>query len=186
MGRYVGLDLANREGRRTILRIIPTDVRSSWLLKRSSSILHDFRFLEKLIEKAKAPLLFGVNSFPEADGFASIKVCENDEDFDVFINSCNQYFVESIENYGKSISKSNYYWEDIKQFYPSLWHALHRIKTYRINHMHLKLNPNANTDLIEYLKLDLESRSPRPGSSIYFSCSNSACWMGIDWYSNGD
>lgn len=169
VGRYVGIDLAQREGRRTIYRVVSSNLRASWLTKRVSSIMHDMRFLEKLIQNAKAAvLLFGVNSFPEAESFADIKVCESEADFDAFINACNRCFVESIENYGKSLLKSNYFWEDVKTTYPSLWYALQRIKTYRVNHMHLKLNLNANSNFLEYLKRDLENRIPSQVPDLFF------------------
>jgi hypothetical protein len=168
VGRYVGLDLASREGRRTIYRVVPTESRNNWMGTRISNILHDFRFLEKLIEKSKSPPLFGINSFPEADSFSNARVCQSEDDFDVFINACNRCFVESVENYGKSIQKATFFWEDVKTTYPNLWFALHRIKIYRINHMHLKLNANANGDLLGYLDQDLEGRSPSQVNDLYF------------------
>lgn len=168
VGRYVGIDLANREGRRTIYKVIDDYERGTWLGKRVSSIIHDLRFLEKLIERAKAPLLFGVNSFPEAESFTGIKICGTEDDFDVFINACNRCFVESIENYGRSIAKPSYFWNDIKTAYSSLFFALNRIKIYRVNHVHLKLNSHANNALLEYLKRDLENRNPSQIPELYF------------------
>ena len=114
VGRYVGLEFANREGRKNIYRIVEQNYREPWLQKRLGSILHDFRFLEKLIQKAGVSLLFGANSFPEADAFANIKVCECEDNFDVFINTCNRCFVELIENFGRSIGKPDYFWNEIK------------------------------------------------------------------------
>ena len=74
VGRYIGLELARKENRRTIYKIIPRDDRNNWLIKRVNAITHDIRFLEKQIKRYNLPILFGVNSFPEADEFAKVKV----------------------------------------------------------------------------------------------------------------
>jgi hypothetical protein len=168
IGRYIGLEFARNEGRRTIYKVIERQNRFDWLPRRIETIMHDIRFLEKLISENDSPLLFGPNSFPEADSFIKIRVCKTKEQFGGFINTCNRCFIESIENYGKSISVSNYFWDDIRSTYPSLWYALHRIKIYRHNHMHLKLNPHANRDLLDYLNQDLEGRSPSRVKDLYF------------------
>jgi hypothetical protein len=168
IGRYIGLELAREEGRRTIYKIIEPAAREIWVRKRTATIIHDIRFLEKLIMKNGLPSLFGPNSFPEADNFLIRSACQSEDDFNSFVNSCNRCFVESIENYGKSISRSNYFWQDIKNQYSGLFYALHRIKVYRNNHMHLKLNPDVNDQLLEYLKQDLEGRNPGQVSDLYF------------------
>ena len=49
--------------------------------------------------------------------------------------------MESLENYGKSIGKSQYLWQEIKSTYPSLVDVLERIKVYRNSEDHLRLNP---------------------------------------------
>lgn len=170
IGRFVGLELARKENRKTIYRVIPAADREKWTKKRVGSILNDIRFLEKLISNTTPPLptLFGPNSFPEADAFQNIKVCTNEDDFKSFINTCNRCFVESIEVYGKSISRPNYYWEDIKMNFPGLWFSLHRIKLYRHNYMHLKLTPKVNSELLEYLNRDLEGKNPSQVPELYF------------------
>lgn len=170
IARYVGLELARKEKRKTIYKVISTPEREKWLKKRVGSTLHDIRFFEKLTANTNPPLpsLFGPNSFPEADAFQSIKVCSGEEDFRSFINSCNRCFVESIEVYGKSISKPNYYWDDVRNTFPGLWFALQRIKLYRHNYMHLKLNPKVNEEFLDYLNRDLEGRNPSQVPDVYF------------------
>jgi hypothetical protein len=168
IGRYIGLELARREGRQTIYKVIDRPLREEWLGRRTATVVHDMRFLEKLIRKAKMPLLFGAASFPEADQLVATRVCRDSNDFDTFINKCNRCFVESIENYGLSISRPDYFWADIKERYPGLWHALHRIKVYRHGQMHLVLQPPADQTLLEYLAIDLERRSPSQVPDLYF------------------
>ena len=116
IGRYIALDLAIREGRKTILKVVDKKDRDEWLERRKSMIIKDLRFLEKSINKSNI-LLFGPNSFPEADNFMDISVCNSDKEFKVFINTLNRCFVESIEIYGKSIGKTDYFWKDIKNNY---------------------------------------------------------------------
>lgn len=167
--RYIGLEFARKEGRQTIYKVTEPSDREAWLKKRIESIVHDIRFLEKQIERNCFLCIFGPNSFPEPDKFARIRICNNEDDFDSFINICNRCFVESIENYGLSISKRNYFWEEIKRDYSGLWYALHRIKVYRHYHFHIKLMPDVNEHLLSYLKKDLEGKSPGQVEDLYFT-----------------
>jgi hypothetical protein len=49
IGRYVGLELARREGRQTLFKVIVKEDRIPWLEKRKQTILNDIRLLEKVI-----------------------------------------------------------------------------------------------------------------------------------------
>ena len=166
--KFIGLDLKIREGRKTIYKIVDKKDRSIWIEKRKDDVLNEFRFLEKLIGKKGTPSLFGINSFPEADKFKNILLCESLKDFENFINTCNRCFVEPIDNHGKSIGDNNYFFNCIKPEYPELWKSLQRIKIYRNNHMHILLYPNVNRSLIDYLKVDLEGNDPNKVSDLGF------------------
>lgn len=168
IGRYVALELAKKEGRQTLLRIVPKEERSVWLEKRKDSIATDLRLLEKAVQVAKTPLLFGANSYPEADQFARLKVVDSEDSFTGFINTCNRCFVESIESYGKAQGRDKYFWQEIKAAYPGLWHALHRIKIYRVEQLHLVLTNQASAELLKYLAQDLEGRPFGSVKDAYF------------------
>jgi hypothetical protein len=168
IGRYVGLELARREGRQTLFRVIPKEARDPWIQKRKDSIFNDLHLLERAIKQTDSPKLFGPNSFPKADEFAAVSVVNTEKDFKDFIDTCNRCFVESIENYGGSIGKPQYYWQDIKTAYPGLWHAIQRIKIYRHDSLHLVLNKQASEALLAYLKQDLEDRNPSSVRDRYF------------------
>jgi hypothetical protein len=166
--RYVGLELARREGRQTIYKIIDQGHRENWLHKRVRDVINDLRLLEKLIQQNSTPSLFGTNSFPEADMFLESRVCYSQDDFDSFTNKCNRCFVESVEKYGASLSNKKYFWNEIKQSYPGLFHALHRIKIYRNHQMHIILDPSVNEQLLDFLSTDLEGKSPSQVNDLYF------------------
>lgn len=166
--RYIGLELARREGRQTIFRIIPKEDRGQWLEKRKSSVIHDLHLLERIIQQKGGPQLFGPNSFPQADEFICISVVETEKHFKDFIDICNKCFVESIENYGKSIGEKRYYWIQIKGVYPGMWQALHRIKMYRHDNLHLLLTEQASRELLEYLNQDLEGKNLASIKESYF------------------
>lgn len=154
-GRYVAMELAKKEKRSTLYKIIDKDKRDNWVKQRIKSLIRDIRQLEMAIYTANKPKLFGENSFPEAEKFASIKPIYTEEQFQHFFNICNKCFVESIENYGKSIGKNNYFWEEIKNTYPSLFEVLHRIKIYRHSSDHLKLNTVVAQKYQEYWNEDV-------------------------------
>lgn len=149
-GRYVALELAKKEKRTSLYKIIETERRGEWITQRMKSIVRDIRQLEMAIRSTNKDKLFGENSFPEAEKFAGIKPVNNQEEFEVFFNTCNRCFVESIENYGKSIGKGNYFWTEIKQQYPALFEVLYRIKIYRHSGDHLVLDPGVASKYKEF------------------------------------
>lgn len=159
IGKRVAIDSANSEKRNLIYPIVVSDKRSSWLNRRKEEILNDIRVFEKLIKDAKKTMLFGVNSFPEADSFKDIIVSTSKESFSYFVNVLSRCFVESIESYGKELNKQKYFWNEIKDEYPSLWPVLHRIKVYRNERDHLDLTTKVNEDFLAYLKEDFEGKS---------------------------
>jgi hypothetical protein len=168
VGRYVALESARKAGRRTLLYVVQPSERQQWLERRKTSILHDMRLLERVLAAQKIIPILGATSIPEADRFAQLKVVDRLETFENFINVCNRCFIEAIENFGKSIGKDRYYWNEIKNTFPALWFALQRIKTYRHEQFHIQLTSSATADLLAYLKIDLDGRSVNEVESGYF------------------
>jgi len=142
--------------------------RPLWLINSKKSIVTDLRQLEALIQKKKLPPLFGPNSFPEADEFIGVEVVTDKVTYGHFINTCNRCFVESIDRYGKSIGKKDYFWEDIKESYPALWDALYRIRLYRHAYAHRELNEKPHEDFNKYIKRDLEGQKPSQVRELNF------------------
>ena len=139
---YVALELAKRENRKTIYRLIPKEERKNWVERRIRTIIRDMRELEMAIKTdGSKPSIFGPHSFPEADRLLDIPEVDSNNSFVAFVNIINRCFVESIESYGKEIGQNNYFWNDIKNSYPTLWAVLHRAKVYRHSQDHLHLNP---------------------------------------------
>ncbi|ADY55387.1 hypothetical protein Sgly_1059 [Syntrophobotulus glycolicus DSM 8271] len=153
-GRYAALELAKREKRNGLFRTIEISKRNNWVKQRIGSIISDLRQLEIVIKSLGKASLFGANSFPEADRFRSITAVANETEFLEFINICNRCFVESIENYGKSIAKNRYFWTDIKPNYPAIFSILERIKVYRHWKDHSALRPDVAKKLQEFLEAD--------------------------------
>jgi hypothetical protein len=165
--KYVGLELAKREGRKTILRVVEPSRREAWLSTRINYILKDFQLLVDLIKNSNQDKLFGEFSFPNSSEFLKIKVCEDESKFESFINTCFKCFVESIEIYGKPNRK--YYEDIISVKYPSLVYALERIRVYRHERHHLQLSvPITKQKLAGYLKIDLENQAPSQVKDLYF------------------
>lgn len=158
-GRYVAMELAKKENRRSLYKIIDKSKRRDWVTQRMKSIVRDIRQLETAIRGAKKDKLFGENSFPEAEKFAGIIPVSSETEFEAFFNICNRCFVESIENYGKSIGKSDYFWKEIKVAYPSLHAVLHRIKVYRHSQDHSSLHPDVAQKYREFWDEDTKGIS---------------------------
>lgn len=155
-GRYVAMELAKKENRNSLYKIIDSDKRDSWVTQRMKSIIRDMRQLEMAIQSAGKDKLFGENSFPEAEKFATISPVTSESDFESFFNILNRCFVESIENFGSSIGKPKYFWNEIKNAYPTLFGILHRIKVYRHSKDHLKLNPSVAQTYKEFWDNDTQ------------------------------
>lgn len=148
------MELAKREKRTTLYRIVPLEKRNQWVAQRVKSIIRDLRQLETAISNAGTCKLFGENSFPEADRFVNVGPVSNEPEFENFFNICNRCFVESIEKYGKSLGKKKYFWSEIKSTYPALFEVLHRIKVYRHSSDHLELNPDVAKKYKEFWNED--------------------------------
>jgi hypothetical protein len=124
--------------------------------------------MESLIKKTGQSSLFGTNSFPEADQFCQMTVAFDKSSFGDFINICNRCFVESIENFGLASSKKDYFWNDIKSSYPSLWNSLYRIKLYRHNVVHRILKDKFFKDFMNFINIDLEGQNPSTVKDLPF------------------
>lgn len=158
-GRYVAMELAKKENRTTLYKVIDLDKRKSWVLQRTKSIIRDIRQLEMGIKSVGKSKLFGENSFPEAEKFAAITPVSTESELSSFFNICNRCFVEAIENYGTSIGKPKYLWNEIKTTYPTLFSVLHRIKVYRHSKDHLALNPAVAKKYSEFWSHDTQGIS---------------------------
>lgn len=158
--RYVAIELAQREGRKSVYKLIDPQKRKERIYQYCTSIIRDMRQLEKSIISANLPSLFGVNSFAEADSFITIEPVDSQVTFNTFINICNRCFVESIENHGKDKGISKYFWSDIKTNYGALFVSLHKIKVYRHDADHLFLNNQTNQNLKAFLGEDLPDDIP--------------------------
>lgn len=168
ISKHVGMELAHKDKRQLVYKIIPTEDRASWLMRRVEEIVTDIRVLEKIIRKNKGIVLFGTSSFPEADCFKSVKLVKTKNNFTAFINTCNRCFVESIDLYGHSIGRNDYFWKEIKNVYPSLFEVLHRIRVYRHDCDHLELTKSVNEQYIKFISEDLEGRTPSQVKGLYF------------------
>lgn len=160
MKEYIRREQWKEQGGQMTESVIPADQRNRWLQKEIQTVIDYMRQLEGIIRKNSLPSLFGANSFPNADKILNVPVAYTENDFKVFISTFSNCFVESIENYGRSISKTNYFWTEIKDSYPYLFKGLLRIKAYRNQCEHLTLNPRMQEYVEKYQSLDLEGRSP--------------------------
>jgi hypothetical protein len=166
--RYIGYECARREGRKTIYKVIELHDRPLWLNAIVKSIITDIGFLEDLIQEKKLASLFGPNSFAEEHQFCQLQVVSDRANFGDFLNTCNRCFIESIDNYGKSILRKDYFWKDIKDNYPSLWIPLYRIKVYRHNYVHRILKDKFFKDFMDFINTDLEGQSPSEVKDLPF------------------
>ena len=168
IGKYVGNELAKSEGRSFVYKIIDHNSRETWLERRKEEIITDLRALEKITKSNNLPLIYGTTSFPEADEFLRTTVVGSQNEFSSFINTCYRCFVEPIDSYGALINKNKYFWDEINNTYPNLFDALHRIRVYRNERDHLKLNETVNEQFLAFRKIDLEDHIPSQVEDLYF------------------
>ena len=161
-GRYIAIELAKKEGRKSIYKLIDKNERSKWLTVRINIIIESMRSLEASIRSCKKDELYGVNSFPEAEKLNTVPVAVDNQTFSTFINVFYRCFVESINNYGKTIQKDHYLDNVIKSSYPLLFKTFDKIKEYRNEQDHLLLTSYHKQKLDEYLSEDLENSLETP------------------------
>jgi hypothetical protein len=127
------------------------------------NLIEEVRSLEKLIRQHNSsappglqrPLLFGASSFPESDRLFAIQTPHDATTFASALTPLHRSFVESIDNYGRSIGQNNYFWAAIKAMYPYLHEALNRIRVYRNDGQHLTLLPTVDQAYRRFLERDL-------------------------------
>lgn len=168
VGKFLGLEAARREGRKTILKVVPSERRVNWLGGRIEAINSNLDALQRGIARNNLPCLFGPSSYPESHKFYSMSVCDSENSFSAFMNTCNRCFVEAIEAYGKSIGRPDYFWRDIANAYPALIEALKRVKVYRHHRVHIRLNEQTDAALSSFLRKDLEGRAPASVDDLWF------------------
>ena len=168
VGRYVALDEARREGRQTILSVVPTHRRRSWLGRRLKMILEDVKEVERLARLSQQPELYGPNSVPDTHALIAQSVVDTEVQFRDFVGECHRCLVEGIENFGKSIGRNGYFWNDVRNAYPFLFEALHRITLYRHRTHHRQLSGSAETSYQKFLNRDLEGRNPTQVPESWF------------------
>ena len=158
--KYVSYELAKANHTKIKRYVILEEHRETWLKLRLRSICNELDSLGYIIRNEKLPSLYGKKGFAEGEKFLGMEVVKHEENFLNFINICNRCLVESLGPRDTCI--------DIEQAYPDLWDALKRIKTYRIEQVHLSLTPNARDNLQAYLEEDLDSKSPSQIEDGYF------------------
>ncbi len=155
-GRYIAVNLAKREGRKTTYKLIDNNHRETWLKQRVDIIISTLRDLEKSIHSCNGAELYGVNSFAEAEKLKTVPIAKDEQTFSSFINVFYRCFIESINNYGKSINSSQYLQTTIASTYPVLARTFDKIKEYRNEQDHILLTDFHKKKLNEYLAEDLE------------------------------
>lgn len=158
VAKHVAEEAAKRDGEREVRQLVKPNEREPWTRRRTVALTREIRELSTLSSHKSLPELYGDSSFPEAERFADTRPVSSRDEFVVFVNICNRCFVESVERVGKRAGKPDYFWTTVKSSYPDLWNALHRIKLYRNNDLHLDLNPKVEADFQELLLRDLEGK----------------------------
>lgn len=136
--------------------IVPENRRKEFVLGRSTSILRDLRLAEKRFVTQSLSPLYGPVGPTEAESFAASKVVISRDDAVSFLNQCNRSLIEPIDATGKAAGRGNYFYNDLPTVYPRLWAALNRVRAYRNYLMHVKLNPQAQTQLDNYILEDFD------------------------------
>lgn len=156
-GKYIAIELAKREGRKIPYKLVKDNNRNNWIMHRVDVIIETMRNFEDAIRLAKKPLLYGINSFSEAEKLKFIPVVCDKDTFATFINTLYRCFVESIINYGRSINEPQYFKDQICKNYPILARTLDKIKEYRNEQDHILLTEYHKKRLDEYRSEDLET-----------------------------
>lgn len=155
-GKYIAIELAKREGRKIAYKLIDKNNRENWVVRRIDIIIETLRNLENIIRMADKPMLYGINSFSEAEKLKTVSEVFDENSFATFINIFYRCFVESVNNYGQSLGEKQYLHNIISANYPAIYRTFDKITEYRNERDHLLLTEYHKKKLDEYLKEDLE------------------------------
>lgn len=153
---YIAAKWRRTNGIRSDRYIVPHERRPEYVLGRVSSIIRDLRLAERRFGSHMMIAIFGSGGPAEAELFVATPPVRSRDEAVSFFNQSSRSLVEPIEAIGKSLGRTNYFFNEVKAAYPLLWPALNRIKTYRNFLMHLQLTPAAQQHLDNYLKEDFD------------------------------
>ena len=168
VGRYVALEEARRNGRKTILEVVVPMDRSQWFRRRIHQILSDIRELERLAVANGRDYLYGPNSVPDSHRLVDSVPVDDQDQFDNFVNAANICLVEGVEAYGNHIGHRNFFWQYVRHEFPQLFDALHRIRVYRNRSFHASLTQEVRKSYEAFLNKDLEGRDPGAVDDLWF------------------
>lgn len=152
---YVAAENARREGRQAPYLSVPEGERFEFMQLRIRGIVEDFRTLEGLVRRHDGAVLFGPNSFPEADRLFDISPPDDPNGLAAALTPLQRSFVESVDAYGESIGEKQYFFAKVKTAYPHLHRALLRIRAYRNHAQHLHLKDRVRDTVQRFLEDDL-------------------------------
>lgn len=155
-GRYIAVELAKKEGRRVAYKLVAKKERKTWVSHRMTILIENMRNFENNIRIKNKPMLYGINSFPEAEKLHSLPEVIDENSFSSAINILYRCLVESIDNYGKSQNKAQYFSSVISAEYPIIYRTLDKVKEYRNERDHIFLTEYHKQKLDEYLSEDLQ------------------------------
>jgi hypothetical protein len=162
--RFLANDYSRSHGIGRPREISPPDAREFWISRRIEMILADFRRLLKLVEKLGARKIYPATSVPDADRLFPILICNTEADFRSFISLLNQVLVENIDKY----NPPGYFFGQLKQEFPDLFEAMHRIRSYRNWMNHEALNQITDQAVRTFLHNDLFGNDVRSISEGWF------------------
>lgn len=152
--RYLAYETARERGTNEPRNILPAEQRAEWLQRRKSGIISEYRSLLKALLAAGKVLPYGSEFLPESHRISECKESRSWDDFVGFITSINLALCETIDDaHGKG-----YFFGGLKTDYTSLFNALLRIRTYRNNADHLRLNRAAESAFRQFIEVDFRGR----------------------------
>lgn len=149
--RYMANEAARLEGSREPRAVIRPEGRGPWLERRRRSIISEFKALLRAIASKGLPSPYDGEFLPEADRIAAVAVADSWSGFHSFIVELNLALVETIDR----LKGSKYFFGPLRSDFPTLFHSLSRIRVYRNNSEHLRLNRVVESVFNQYILVDL-------------------------------
>lgn len=131
--------------------VISVDERTEWIGRRRSSILSEFKTLLRQLVEREGTSPYGGPHLPESHRLGAIRIVKNWNEFSEFITDINICLNETIDE----AKGTSFFFNDLKSKHSTLFFALNRIRVYRNNQNHLRLNNNLDKVLKQYLEVDL-------------------------------
>ncbi len=139
----------------------PVPGNKKWVKEKISTIISLAEDVNEYMQNINSDIGWFNSTIPEVYALNELPLASNQDKFKIFVTVLNKSFVEVIDDWGRANGRRSYFWQDFKTNYPDLQKALDRIRVYRNDANHFKLNDQNKKKYFDFLDEDIDGALPQ-------------------------